>query len=69
VNNELTPYIMSIPGAGPGIACVILSYLVNGERFPIAAGMAGYAELTPRAVAPGRRIITGIFRRGRIAKR
>jgi len=68
-NNERTSYIMSIPGAGHGIDCAVLSYLGNDGRFPGAAEAANYAGLMPRAVVPWRRIITGIYRRGRIARR
>jgi transposase len=51
--HELTPYLMSIPGIGPGIAGVILAYLGDGSRFEKPGQVANYAGLTPRVDCSG----------------
>jgi transposase len=51
--NELAPYIMSIPGVGIGIASVLLAYLGDGRRFTRAAQVANYAGLTPNVDCSG----------------
>jgi transposase len=61
--NELAPYIMSIPGVGIGIASVMLAYLGDGRRFTRAAQVANYAGLTPSVDCSGM-----IERYGSIAK-
>jgi transposase len=45
--HELTPYLMSIPGVGLGIASVMLAYIGDGSRFSKASQVANYAGLTP----------------------
>jgi len=67
---------MPVPGVGPGIAYVILSYLGNEERFPGTAETADCAGLTLRTVVPGRQPVSspcsptgrgtcgGVLRRG-----
>jgi transposase len=51
--NELTQYIMSIPGVGIQIAAVLLAYLGDGSRFGKGAQVANYAGLTPRVDCSG----------------
>jgi transposase len=52
-NNELTQYIMSIPGIGIHIAAVLLAYLGDGSRFSTGGQAANYAGLTPRVDCSG----------------
>jgi transposase len=51
--NELTPFVMSIPGVGIGIAAALLAYLGDGGRFENAGQVANYAGLTPRVDCSG----------------
>ncbi|MDR1389223.1 MAG: IS110 family transposase [Treponema sp.] len=51
--NELAPYVMSIPGVGLGIAGVLLAYLGDGSRFSHAKEVANYAGFTPRVDCSG----------------
>jgi transposase len=51
--NDLTPYIMSIPGVGIGLASVIIAYLGDGSRFEKAGEVANYAGFTPRVDCSG----------------
>jgi transposase len=51
--HELAPYLMSIPGIGPGIAAVILAYLGDGSRFSKAGQGANYGGLAPRVDCSG----------------
>jgi transposase len=51
--HELTPYLMSIPGMGLGIASVILAYIGDGSRFSKASQVANYAGLVPRVDCSG----------------
>lgn len=51
--NELAPYIMSIPGVGIGLAGVFLAYLGDGGRFSSTAEVANYAGFTPRVDCSG----------------
>jgi transposase len=51
--NELAPYVMSIPGVGIGLAAVFLAYLGDGSRFSSAAEVANYAGFTPRVDCSG----------------
>jgi transposase len=52
-NNELTPYVMSIPGVGIGIAAVLVAYLGDGKRFNKAGEVANYAGFAPRVDCSG----------------
>jgi transposase len=52
--NELSPYIMSIPGIGIGIAAVLSAYLGDGSRFSKAGEVANYAGLAPRVDCSGK---------------
>jgi transposase len=52
-NNELAPYIMSIPGIGIAIAAVILAYIGDGSRFSKPGQVANYAGLAPRVDCSG----------------
>jgi transposase len=52
-NNELTQYIMSIPGIGIGIAAVMLAYIGDGSRFGKPGQVANYAGLAPRVDCSG----------------
>jgi transposase len=63
-DNELTPYVMSIPGVGPGIAGALLAHLGDGSRFSKASQVANYAGLTPKVDCSG-----DTERYGRIAKK
>jgi transposase len=51
--NELAPYVMSIPGIGLGIATVLLAYLGDGSRFSHMKEVANYAGFTPRVDCSG----------------
>jgi transposase len=51
--NELTPYVMSIPGIGIGIAAVLVAYLGDGKRFSKAGEVANYAGFAPRVDCSG----------------
>ncbi|GHV45392.1 IS110 family transposase [Spirochaetia bacterium] len=51
--HELTPYVMSIPGVGIGIAAVLLAYLGDGKRFSKAGEVANYAGFAPRVDCSG----------------
>jgi transposase len=51
--NELAPYVMSIPGVGLGIASVLLAYLGDGSRFSHMKEVANYAGFTPRVDCSG----------------
>jgi hypothetical protein len=50
-NNELAPYVTSIPGIG--IAGVLPAYLGDGSRFSATAQAANYAGFTPRVDCSG----------------
>jgi transposase len=52
-NNELTPYVMSIPGVGIGLASVLIAYLGDGKRFSKASEVANYAGFAPRVDCSG----------------
>jgi transposase len=51
--NELTPYVMSIPGVGISIAAVLVAYLGDGKRFSKASEVANYAGFAPRVDCSG----------------
>lgn len=51
--NELTPFVMSIPGVGIEIAAVLVAYLGDAKRFTKAGEVANYAGLTPRVDCSG----------------
>lgn len=51
--NDLTPYLLSIPGVGPNLAMAYLSYLGDGRRFSSAAQVANYTGLVPRVDCSG----------------
>jgi transposase len=46
--HELTPYVMSIPGVGIGIAAVLVAYLGDGKRFSKPGEVANYAGFAPQ---------------------
>ena len=52
-NNELTPYVLSIPGVGIGIAAVLIAYLGDGKRFSKPGEAANYAGFAPRVDCAG----------------
>jgi transposase len=62
--NELAPYVLSIPGVGLGIAGVLLAYLGDGSRFSHAKEVAHYAGLTPRVDCSGETERYGHISRG-----
>ena len=51
--NELTPYVMSIPGVGMGLAAAFLAYIGDGNRFSKASEVANYVGLVPRIDCSG----------------
>jgi transposase len=51
--SELTPYILSIPGVGPGLASAFLAYIGDGKRFTKPAEAANYVGLVPRVDCSG----------------
>jgi transposase len=62
--NELAPYVLSIPGVGLGIAGVLLAYLGDGSRFSCAKEVAHYAGFTPRVDCSGETERYGHISRG-----
>jgi transposase len=52
-NNDLAPYIMSIPGMAIGQAANFIAYIGDGNRFTKAGQVANYAGLTPRVDCSG----------------
>lgn len=53
VNHELAPYVMSLPGVGPGVAAAFLAYVGDGKRFSSPAQVANYIGLVPRLDCSG----------------
>jgi transposase len=53
LKHELTPYVLSIPGVGIGIASVLIAYLGDGNRFSKAGEVANYAGFAPRVDCSG----------------
>jgi transposase len=51
--HELTPYVMSIPGVGIGIAAVLIACPGDGKRFSKASEVANYAGFAPRVDCSG----------------
>ena len=51
--HELTPYVLSIPGVGIGIAAVLIAYLGDGKRFSKPGEVANYAGFAPRVDCSG----------------
>jgi transposase len=51
--NELTPYLLSIPGVGPSLAMAFLAYVGDGRRFSTGAQVANYTGLVPRVDCSG----------------
>ena len=51
--NELTPYLMSIPGVGIGLAAAFLAYIGDGSRFSKSSEVANYAGLVPKIDSSG----------------
>jgi transposase len=51
--HELSPYVMSIPGVGTGVAGAFLAYVGDGSRFSKAAEVANYVGLVPRLDCSG----------------
>jgi transposase len=52
-DSALTPYILSIPGVGPGLAAAFLAYIGDGKRFTKPAEVANYVGLVPRVDCSG----------------
>lgn len=51
--HELSPYVMSIPGVGPGVAAAFLAFVGDGRRFSSPAQVANYVGLIPRIDCSG----------------
>lgn len=51
--HELAPYVLSIPGVGPGVAAAFLAYVGDGKRFSNPAQVANYVGLVPRLDCSG----------------
>jgi transposase len=51
--NELTPYVMSVPGVGPSLAMAFLAYVGDGCRFSRAAEVSNYVGIVPRVDQTG----------------
>lgn len=51
--HELAPYIMSLPGVGPGVAAAFLAYVGDGSRFSSPSQVANYIGLVPRLDCSG----------------
>jgi transposase len=51
--HELAPYVMSLPGVGPGVAAAFLAYVGDGSRFSSPAQVANYIGLVPRLDCSG----------------
>lgn len=51
--HELAPYLLSIPGVGPGVAAAFLAYVGDGKRFSSPAQVANYIGLVPRLDCSG----------------
>lgn len=51
--HELAPYVMSVPGVGPGVAAAFLAYVGDGSRFSSPAQVANYVGLVPRIDCSG----------------
>lgn len=51
--HELSPYVMSIPGVGPGVAAAFLAFVGDGKRFSSPAQVANYVGLIPRIDCSG----------------
>jgi transposase len=51
--HELAPYVLSIPGVGPGVAAAFLAYVGDGKRFSSPAQVANYIGLVPRLDCSG----------------
>ena len=51
--NELTPYVMSVPGVGPSLAMAFLAYVGDGSRFSRAAEVSNYVGIVPRVDQSG----------------
>jgi transposase len=51
--HELAPYVMSMPGVGPGVAAAFLAYVGDGSRFSGPAQVANYIGLVPRIDCSG----------------
>jgi hypothetical protein len=56
---ELTPYLMSVPGVGPNVVTAFLAYVGDGGRFATAGQVAAYAGLVPRVDCSGEAEIRG----------
>lgn len=51
--NELTPYLLSIPGVGPALAMAFEAYIGDGSRFSSGPQVANYTGLVPRVDCSG----------------
>lgn len=51
--HELAPYVLSVPGVGPGVAAAFLAYVGDGSRFSSPAQVANYIGLVPRLDCSG----------------
>jgi transposase len=52
-DHELAPFVMSIPGVGPGVAAAFLAFVGDGSRFAGPAQVANYVGLVPRIDCSG----------------
>jgi transposase len=68
--NDLTPYLVSIPGVGPALAMSFEAYIGDGRRFSSGAQVANYTGLVPRIDCSGETNHYGsITKRGCVAIR
>jgi transposase len=51
--NELTPFVMSVPGVGPSFAMAFLAYVGDGSRFSRASEVSNYVGIVPRVDQSG----------------
>jgi len=51
--NELVPYVMPVPGVGPGLAAAFLAYVGEGSRLVSPAQVANYIGQAPRLDCSG----------------
>jgi len=46
--NELAPYLLSVPGAGPAMAMAVIAHLGDGTRFASASQVSNFVGFVPR---------------------
>lgn len=52
-DNELTEYVMSVPGVGPDTALAFLAFIGDGSRFSQASEVSNYIGLVPKVDCSG----------------